>query len=43
MSDSDDDIPELEFIPDLIPEVKEAKQLRDDKRFDQDTKVAIQL
>ena len=35
--DSDDDIPELEFIPDLTPEVKEVQQFRDDKRFDQDT------
>ena len=43
VSDSDDDIPELEFIPDLTSEVKEVKQLRDDKRFDQDTEVAIQL
>ena len=43
VSDSDDDVPELEFIPDLTPEVKEAKQFRDDKRFDQDTEVAIQL
>ena len=43
VSDSDDDVPELEFIPDLTPEGKEAKQLRDDKRFDQDTEVAIQL
>ena len=42
VSDSDDDIPELEFIPDLIPEVKEVQQLRDDKRFDQDTEVDIQ-
>ena len=43
VSDSDDDVPELEFIPDLTPEEKEAKQLRDDTRFDQDTEVAIQL
>ena len=43
VSDSDDDVPELEFIPDLTPEVKEVQQLRDDKRFDQDTEVAIQL
>ena len=41
--DDDDDVPELEFIPDLTPEEKEAEQLRDDKRFDQDTEVAIQL
>ena len=43
VSDSDDEVPELEFIPDLSPEVKEVQQLRDDKRFDQDTEVAIQL
>ena len=44
MSDSDDDdIPELEFIPELTPEGKEVEQLRDDQRFDQDTEVAIQL
>ena len=43
VSDSDDDVPELEFIPDLTPEVKKVKQLRDDKRFDQDTEIAIQL
>ena len=41
--DDDDDVPELEFIPELTPEEKEAEQLRDDKRFDQDTEVAIQL
>ena len=39
----DDDVPELEFIPDLTPEEKEAEQLKDDQRFDQDTEVAIQL
>ena len=39
----DDDVPELEFIPELTPEEKEAEQLRNDKRFDQDTEVAIQL
>ena len=43
VSDSDDDVPELEFIPDLTPEEKKAKQLIHDKRFDQDTEVAIQL
>ena len=42
VSDSDDEVPELEFIPDLTPEVKEAQKLRADKRFDQDTEVAIQ-
>ena len=39
----DNDVPELEFIPDLTPEEKEAEQLKDDQRFDQDTEVAIQL
>ena len=43
VSDSDDEVSELEFIPDLTPEVKEAQELRDDKRFDQDTEVAIQI
>ena len=43
VSNSDDEVPELEFIPDLTPEVKEVQQLKDDKRFDQDTEVAIQL
>ena len=44
VSDSDDDdIPELEFIPELTPEEKEVEQLRDDQRFDQDTEVAKQL
>ena len=43
ISDDDDDVPELEFIPDLTPEEKEAEQLKDDQRFDQDTEVAIQL
>ena len=42
MSDSDDEVPELEFIPDLTPEEKEAQELRADKRFDHDTEVAIQ-
>ena len=42
VSDSDDEVAELEFIPDLTPEVKEAQKLRADKRFDQDTEVAIQ-
>ena len=42
VSDSDDEVSELEFIPDLTPEVKEAQELRDDKRFDQDTEIAIQ-
>ena len=39
---SDSEVPELEFIPDLTSEVKEAQELRADKRFDQDTEVAIQ-
>ena len=42
VSDSDDEVPELEFIPDLTPEEKEAlEELRADKRLDQDTEVAI--
>ena len=43
VSVSDDEVPELEFIPDLTPEEKEAEQLKDDQKFDQDTEVAIQL
>ena len=43
VSNFDDEVPKLEFIPDLTPEVKEAPELRADKRFDQDTEVAIQL
>ena len=43
VSDDDDDVPELEFIPELTPEEKETEQLRNDKRFDQDSEVAIQL
>ena len=39
----DNEVPELEFIPDLTPEEKEAEQLKDDQRFDQDTEVAMQL
>ena len=39
----DNDVPELEFIPDLTPEEKDAEQFKDDQRFDQDTEVAIQL
>ena len=42
-SDDDDDIPELEFIPELTTEEKDVEQLRDDQRFDQDTEVAKQL
>ena len=42
MYDSDDEVPELEFIPDLTLEEKEAQELKADKRFDQDTEVAIQ-
>ena len=42
VSDSDDEVPELEFIPDLTPEEKEAQELRADKRFEQDTEVVIQ-
>ena len=43
VSVSDDDVSELEFIPDLTPEEKEADQLKGDQRFYQDTEVAIQL
>ena len=43
VSVSDDEVPELEFIPDVTLEEKEAQKLRADKRFDQDSKVAIQL
>ena len=39
---SDDEMPELEFIPDPTPEEKEAQELKADKNFDQDTEVAIQ-
>ena len=39
----DDEVPELEFIPDLTPEEKEAEQLKDDQKFDQDTEVAIKI
>ena len=40
--DPDDEIPELDFIPDLTPEEKEAQELKADKDFDQDTEVSIQ-
>ena len=40
--DSDDEVPELEFIPDLTPEEKEAQELKAEKALDQDTEVAIQ-
>ena len=39
----DNDVPELEFIPDLTPEEKETEQFKDDQRFDQDTEVTVQL
>ena len=42
LCDSDDEVPELEFIPDPTPEEKEAQELKADKNFDQDTEVAIQ-
>ena len=41
MYDSDDEVPELEFIPDLTPEEKEAQELKADKALGQDTEVAI--
>ena len=37
-SDSDNKVPELEFIPDLTLEVKEVQELKDDKRFYQTLK-----
>ena len=37
--DPDDEVPELDFIPDLTPEEKEAQELKADK--DQDTEIAI--
>ena len=43
VSESDDEVPELEFIPDLTPKVKDVQELKDDKRFDPDTEVAVQL
>ena len=38
----DDEVPELDFIPELTPEDKEAQELKADKDFDQDTEIAIQ-
>ena len=40
--DPDDEVPELDFIPELTPEEKEAQELKADKDFDQDTEIAIQ-
>ena len=40
--DPEDEVPELDFIPDLTPEEKEAQELKADKDFDQDTEIAIQ-
>ena len=43
--DPDDEAPELDSIPELTPEEKEAKDLKADKDFDQDTQdteIAIQ-
>ena len=39
----DDEVPELDSIPELTPEEKEAQELKSDKDFDQDTEIAIQL
>ena len=38
----DDEVPELDFIPELTPEEKEAQELKADKDFDQDTEIPIQ-
>ena len=38
----DDELPELDSIPELTPEEKEAQELKADKDFDQDTEIAIQ-
>ena len=38
----DDEVPGLDFIPELTPEDKEAQELKADKDFDQDTEIAIQ-
>ena len=40
--DPDDEAPELDFIPKLTPEEKEAQELKADKDFDQDTEIAVQ-
>ena len=42
MYDPDDEVPELDFIPELTAEEKEAQELNADKDFDQDTEIAIQ-
>ena len=38
----DDEVPELDFIPELTPEEKEAQELKANKDFDKDTEIAIQ-
>ena len=38
----DDEVPELDSIPELTPEEKESQELKADKDFDQDTEIAIQ-
>ena len=40
--DSDNDVPELFFIPELTPEEKEAQQHQIDQDFEEATEVAIQ-
>ena len=39
---TDDEVPELDSIPELTPEIKEAQEQKADKDFDQDTEIAIQ-
>ena len=40
--DSDDDVPELVFIPELTPEEKEAQQHQTEQDFKEATEIAIQ-
>ena len=41
--DSDDEVPELVYIPELTPEEEEVKVQKKQKCFDQDTIAAIKL
>ena len=41
--DSDDEVPELMYIPELTPEEEEVKVQKIQKCFDQDTLTAIEL
>ena len=41
--DSDDEVPELVYIPELTPEEEEVKVQKIQKCFDQDTLAAIEL